>query len=154
RAFSSGTSPLPFTKGLDGGTKGVPRRRPLPNSRRSLTWALNAEQVTVAPQKTIAVLAGAGGPRKVRPSCPPSPHGQGVVRKFPPTRHLLGQGATPQIRQDLSPLSVADCHQRQSEAPESPDHWFQATGPALAWLGRGPLVVIPQEPGHLNPKTW
>jgi hypothetical protein len=149
-----GQSCVPFKKILYWGKKGVPKGRQLSKNRIYLKLATKAEQVDTCGTQRLAVFDAAGCNRTVLPYFHKSPEWRGFVCKFPRTRNIIVAGKTTHIRTYLANLTQQDFVRGKVAGKEVWYHVLTATVPSLSFLGTVRLVVIQDEPGNLNQKTF
>lgn len=154
-SFIYGQSCVPFKKILYWGKKGVPKGRQLSKNRIYLKLSSKAEKVPVGGKKRIAVFDAAGCNRTVLPYYHSSPDWLGSVCKFPRIRNItLEDGKTLHIRTYLDELTQDDFEIREIAGKQVWSHTLTAKVPSLSCLGMIRLVVIQDEPGNLNQKTF
>jgi hypothetical protein len=153
-SFIYGQSCLPFKKILYWGKKGVPKGRQLSLQRIYLKLAAKAEQVDPGGKKRIAVFDGAGCHRGVLPYFHKSRAWQGFVCKFPRIRNIELERGIIHIRTYLDRLSQTDFTPQKIAGETVWAHSLTATIPSLSFLGTVRLVVIQDEPGNLNQKSF
>lgn len=153
-SFIYGHSCVPFKKILYWGKKGVPQGRQVSKNAIHLKLARKAEKVDSHGKKRLAVFDGAGCHRTVLPYFHRSPDWAGFVCKFPRTRNIELTSDTVHIRTYLSNLSQDDFQPPELAGSTVWSHAFTAIVPSLPFLGEIRLVVIQDEPGNLNQKTF
>jgi hypothetical protein len=149
-----GQSCIPFKKILYWGKKGVPKGRHLSKNRISLKLATKAEQVDPCGTQRLAVFDGAGCNRMVLPYFHKSPDWAGFVCKFPRIRNIELEAETIHIRKYLAKLTQDDFECREVAGETVWAHTLTAKVPSLPFLGTVRLVVIQDEPGNLEQKTF
>lgn len=153
-SFIYGQSCVPFKKILYWGKKGVPKGRQFSKNQIHLKLARKAEKVESHGKNRLAVFDGAGCNRTVLPYFHRRPDWAGFVGKFPRIRNIeLGSGIV-HIRTYLSQLSQEDFEPTELAGKLVWSHSLTATVPSLPFLGTVRLVVIQDEPGNLNQKTF
>jgi hypothetical protein len=153
-SFIFGQSCIPFKKILYWGKKGVPKGRQLSKNRIYLKLASKAEKVDAAGKMRIGVFDGAGCNRTVLPYFHKSPDWAGFVCKFPRIRNIELDTGTIHIRTYLSQLTQEDFAETKIAGTTVWSHSLTARVPSLPFLGTIRLVVIQDEPGNLNQKTF
>lgn len=154
-SFIYGQSCIPFKKMLYWGKKGVPKGRQFSKNRIYLKLAVKAEKVPVGGKPRIAVCDAAGCNRTVLPYFHKSPEWLGSVCKFPRIRNItLEDGQTLHIRSYLDGLTQNDFTVREIAGKQVWAHTLTVKVPSLACLGTIRLVVIQDDPGNLNQKTF
>jgi hypothetical protein len=153
-SFIYGQSCVPFKKILYWGKKGVPKGRQLSKNRIHLKLAHKAEKVNAYGKKRLAVFDGAGCNRMVLPYFHCSPDWAGFVCKFPRIRNIEPETGRIHIRKYLAQLTQNDFEQTELAGSTVWSHSFTANVPSLPFLGTIRLVVIQDEPGNLNQKTF
>jgi hypothetical protein len=149
-----GQSCIPFKKILYWGKKGVPKGRQLSKNRIYLKLATKAEQVDSGDVARLAVFDGAGCNRTVLPYFHKSPAWVGFVCKFPRVRNIVTANTKQHIRAYLSNLTQEDFTCREIAGEQVWAHTLTAMVPSLPFLKTCRLVVIQDDPGHLNQKTF
>jgi len=154
-SFIYGQSCVPFKKILYWGKKGVPKGRCLSKNRIYLKLSTKAEKVPVGEKKRIAVFDAAGCNRSVLPYYHKSSAWLGSVCRFPRIRNItLEDGKTVHIRTYLDTLTQDDFVCRTITGKDVWAHTLTVTVPSLSCLGTIRLVVIQDEAGNLNQKTF
>ena len=153
-SFIYGQSCVPVKKILYWGKKGVPKGRRLSKNQIHLKLARKAEKMETDGRNRLAVFDGAGCNRTVLPYFHRSPDGAGFVCKFPRIRDIELASGTLHIRTYLARLSQDDFVQTELAGKIVWAHSFTAKVPSLPFLGTIRLVVIQDEPGNLNQKTF
>jgi hypothetical protein len=153
-SFIYGYSCVPFKKMLYWGKKGVPKGRQVSKNRLYLKLATKAEQVDAAGKKRLGVFDGAGCNRTVLPYFHKSPDWAGFVCKFPRIRNIELQTGVIHIRKYLSQLTQGDFEETEIAGTTVWAHSLTARVPSLSFLGTIRLVVIQDDPGNLNQKTF
>jgi hypothetical protein len=97
---------------------------------------------------------GAGCNRTVLPYFHNSPDWAGFVGKFLRTRNIEINTGVMHIRTYLSQLTQADFEETEIAGTTVWSHSLTAKVPSLSLLGTIRLVVIQDEPGNLNQKTF
>lgn len=153
-SFIYGHSCVPFKKILYWGKKGVPTGRQLSKNRIHLKLARKAEQVDSYGKQRVGVFDGAGCNRTVLPYFHRSSEWAGFVCKFPRIRNIELKTGVIHIRKYLSQLTQEDFTRTELAGKIVWSHAFMANVPSLPFLGTIRLVVIQDEPGNLNQKTF
>lgn len=153
-SFMYGQSGVPFKKVLYWGKKGVPKGRQVSKNRLYLKLATKAEAVDSAGKQRIGVFDGAGCHRTVLPYFHKSPAWAGFVCKFPRIRNIELDTGIIHIRTYLSQLTPDDFEKTEIAGRTVWSHTLTAKVPSLPFLGSIRLVVIQDEPGNLNQKTF
>jgi hypothetical protein len=153
-SFIYGQSCVPFKKILYWGKKDVPKGRQVSKNRIHLKLARKAEKVESHGKKRLAVFDGAGCNRTVLPYFRSSSDWAGFVCKFPRIRNIEIKTGIIHIRKYLSQLSQDDFTQTEVAGKMVWSHSFIAKVPSLPFLGEIRLVVIQDEPGKLDQKTF
>jgi hypothetical protein len=154
-SFIYGQSCVPFKKILYWGKKGVPKGRCLSKNRIYLKLSARAEKVPLGGKQRIAVFDAAGCNRTVLPYYHKSSAWLGSVCKFPRIRNItLEDGKTLHIRTYLDTLTQNEFVGRTIADKEVWSHSLTVTVPSLSCLGPIQLVVIQDEPGNLDQKTF
>jgi hypothetical protein len=154
-SFIYGQSCIPLKKILYWGKKGIPKGRQLSKNRIYLKLATKAEKVSLEGKPRIAVFDAAGCNRTVLPYFHNSPEWQGFVCKFPRIRNItVEDGTTQHIRAYLAQLTQDDFTLREIAGKQVWAHTLTANVPSLSCLGTIRLVVIQDDPGNLNQKTF
>jgi hypothetical protein len=153
-SFIYGRSCVPFKKILYWGKKGVPKGRQISKNRIHLKLARKAEKVDAHGKKRLAVFDGAGCNRVVLPYFHGSPDWAGFVCKFPRIRNIELESGVVHIRTYLSQLTQEDFEQTELAGSIVWSHSLTAKVPSLPFLGEIRLVVIQDEPGNLQQKTF
>jgi len=149
-----GQSCVPFKKALYWGKKGVPKGRQVSKNRLYLKLATKAEKVALAGHQRLAVFDGAGCNRTVLPYFHQSSDWAGFVCKFPRIRNIELDTGGIHIRTYLSQLTQEDFADTEIAGTTVWSHSLTAQVPSLSCLGTVRLVVIQDEPGNLNQKTF
>lgn len=149
-----GQSYIPFKKILYWGKRGVPKGRQLSKNRIYVKLATKVEQIDPGRTQRLAVFDGAGCNRTVLPYFHKSPDWVGFVCKFPRIRNIVVTNTKQHIRSYLSTLTQEDFTCRQIGDEPVWAHTFTATVPSLSFLETCRLVVIQDEPGNLDQKTF
>ena len=153
-SFIHGHSCVPFKKILYWGKKGVPTGRQVSKNQIHLKLARKAEKVDSHGKQRVGVFDGAGCNRTVVPYFHRSSAWAGFVCKFPRIRNIELKTGVLHIRKYLSQLSQDDFAQTALAGKTVWSHAFTANVPSLPFLGTIRLVVIQDEPGNLNQKTF
>jgi hypothetical protein len=154
-SFIYGQSCVPFKKILYWGKKGVPKGRQLSKNRIYLKLSSKAEKIPVGDKKRMAVFDAAGCNRSVLPYYHSSSDWLGSVCKFPRIRNMtLEDGKTLHIRKYLDALTQDNFELRKIAGKQVWAHTLSAKVPSLSFLGTIRLVVIQDDPGNLNQKTF
>jgi hypothetical protein len=153
-SFIYGQSCVPFKKMLYWGKKGVPKGRQVSKNRMYLKLATKAEKVDADGKKLIGVFDGAGCHRVVLPYFHHSPDWAGFVCKFPRIRNIALNTGGLHIRTYLSQLSQENFKTTTIAGTTVWSHSLTARIPSLPFLRTIRLVVIQDEPGNLNQKTF
>jgi hypothetical protein len=153
-SFIYGHSCVPFKKILYWGKKGVPTGRQVSKNRIYLKLATKAEQVDSAGKTRLGLFDGAGCNRTVLPYFHKSPDWAGFVCKFPRIRNIELDTGIIHIRKYLAQLTQEDFQETEIAGTTVWSHSLTAKVPSLSFLGTIRLVVIQDEPGNLNQKTF
>jgi hypothetical protein len=153
-SFIYGQSCVPFKKILYWGKKGVSKGRQMSKNQIHLKLARKAEKVDSDGKKRLGVFDGAGCNRTVLPYFHKSPDWAGFVCKFPRIRNIELKTGVIHIRTYLSQLTQDDFKQREIAGNTLWSHSLTASVPSLPFLGTIRLVVIQDEAGNLNQKTF
>ena len=153
-SFIYGQSCVPFKKILYWGKKGIPKGRQLSKNRIHLKLARKAEKIDSHGKQRLGVFDGAGCNRTVLPYFHHSPDWAGFVCKFPRIRNIEPKTGVIHIRKYLSQLRQDDFAKTELAGKSVWSHSFTAKVPSLPFLGTVRLVVIQDEPGNLNQKTF
>jgi hypothetical protein len=153
-SFIYGQSCVPFKKVLYWGKKGVPKGRQVSKKRLYLKLATKAEKVDSGGKQRLGVFDGAGCNRTVLPYFHKSPEWVGFVCKFPRIRNIELDTGVIHIRTYLSQLTQADFEETEIAGTPVWSHSLTARVPSLPFLGTIRLVVIQDDPGNLNQKTF
>jgi hypothetical protein len=153
-SFIYGHSCIPFKKILYWGKKGVPKGRQLSPKRIYVKLAAKAEQVDPEGKKRVAVFDGAGCNRTVLPYFHKSPEWLGFVCKFPRIRNIELEAEIVHIRTYLARLTQDDFTPLEIAGSTVWAHTLTAKIPSLSCLGSVRLVVIQDDPGNLDQKSF
>jgi hypothetical protein len=153
-SFIYGQSCVPFKKILYWGKKGVPKGRQVSKNQIYLKLARKAEKLDSYGKQRLAVFDGAGCNRMVLPYFHCSPDWAGFVCKFPRIRNIKLERGIVHIRTYLSQLSQDDFELTEIAGNTVWSHSFMTKVPSLPFLGEVRLIVIQDEPGNLNQKTF
>lgn len=153
-SFIYGQSCIPFKKRLYWGKKGGPKGRQISKNRMHVKLARKAEHIDAGGKTRIGVFDGAGCNRMVLPYFHKSPEWAGFVCKFPRIRNIELDTGIIHIRTYLSQLTQEDFEETEIAGTTVWSHALSAKVPSLSFLGTIRLVVIQDEPGHLNQRTF
>ena len=153
-SFIYGQSCVPFKKILYWGKKGVPKGRQVSKNRSYLKLATKAEQVDSSGKQRLGVFDAAGCNRMVLPYFHKSPAWAGFVCKFPRIRNIELTTGIIHIRTYLSQLTQEDFEETEIAGTTVWSQSLTAKVPSLSFLETVRLVVIQDDPGNLNQKTF